>query len=208
MKVHKLILALIFLSIIPSCAQKDVQEPSSEVKETPKIETVQESEAIVKDSTEEEPDENTVIEQITVKPDKEETAVTYPIPQKIKKYEPKAQEDSWFLIGGVTGERAYSVFVDPNTIVSKKGLVNSWSKLEFDETERDSDGLSYNQVQISSAVDCENRTYSYLDSRFYDGLGRLVENQSVPYNPQPVIQGTVSAKIADFVCGYESNRPK
>ena len=104
--------------------------------------------------------------------------------------------------------RAYSVFVDTNSIESQNGLVNSWSKIELKQSERDSDGLSYKEVQISSSVDCENRTYSYTDSKFYDTLGRLVENQAVPYDPQPIIADTVSATIADFVCGYELNRSK
>nr|NIU86912.1 hypothetical protein [Nitrosopumilaceae archaeon] len=68
------------------------------------------------------------------------------------------------MVGGVTGERAYSVFVDPETIENKDGLINSWSKLEFEETQRDDDGLSYKEVLIASDVDCENRTYSYTDS--------------------------------------------
>ena len=138
----------------------------------------------------------------------EDTAVTYPRPEKIKRYKAISKEDSWFLVGGVTGDRNYSIFVDPKTIESKNGLTTSWSKLQFEEAERDTDGLSYKEVWINSTVNCENRTYSYTDSKFYDSLGRLVENQGVSYDPKPIIAGTVSAQIADFVCGYELNRIK
>jgi len=194
MKHHKHLKYIAFLIIILglfSCTQKEVAWP-------PVVEDIPQTDGGK--------DNGSVIEQITEKPREEETAVTYPRPEKIKKYKPVSKEDSWFLVGGVRGDRAYSVFVDPETIESENGLVNSWSKLEFEETRRDEDGLSYKEVQISSDVNCEKRTYSYRDSKFYDALGRLMESQSAPYEPQPIIEGTVSAKIADFVCGYELNR--
>lgn len=206
MKYYKnpqLIALLVVALVLVSCAQKEVAEPTDT---TPAPQTESTS------------DKNTVLEQITTEDSKEDsadedlkkeaTARTFPAPDTVKPYEPLKEEDSWFLVGGVTGERAYSVFVDPETIVNRDGLINSWSKLEFERTQRDEDGLAYQQVQIASDVDCERRTYSYTDSKFYDALGRLVERQRTPYEPLPIIDGTVSAKIADFVCGYELNRPK
>jgi len=191
-----------------SCAQKDISEPAPALQEVPQPETQQETKPVIKQVTKETSQNKTVIEQITAEPE-EDTAVTYPKPVKIKSYNASStKEDSWFLVGGVTGERAYSVFVDPQTIETDKDLVASWSKLKFEQTERDTDGLSYKEVLINSSVDCERRTYSYTDSKFYDALGRLVESQLAPYAPQPIIEGTVSAKIADFVCGYQLNRPK
>lgn len=206
---NSIFVSLFFLTVVAGCGQKKVSDTADEVSETPPIENVSKPEDTKK--------ENSVIETITIRDsqdagnqpgspsasDPDETAVTYPKPEKIKNYEPLSTEDSWSLVGGVTGDTAYKVFVDPRTIVSDNDLVESWSKLEFEETQRDEDGLSYKQVQINSSIDCKNRTYSYTDSKFYDGLGRLVENQRTPYNPQPIIEGTVSAKIADFVCGYE-----
>jgi len=214
LNIYSICISLLLLAVFTGCGQKEVSDTPNEVSDTPAVENVPQSE--------DKKEEGTVIETITIKdsqsdadtqeaptaPEQEETAVTYPKPEKIKNYEPLSTEDSWFLIGGVTGDAAYKVFVDPRTIVGNNDLVESWSKLEFEETQRDEDGLSYQQVQINSSVDCENRTYSYTDSKFYDGLGRLVDNQSTPYDPQPIIEGTVSAKIADFVCGYELNRPK
>jgi hypothetical protein len=193
-----------------SCAQKDINEPAPVVQEVPQPETEEDTSPVIERVTEEAPNDKTVIEQITAKPEEpeEETALTYPKPVKIKSYNVSSKEDSWFLVGGVTGQRAYSVFVDPQTIETKKDLVTSWSKLKFEETEHDTDGLSYKEVLINSSVDCERRTYSYTDSKFYDALGRLVESQPAPYEAQPIIEGTVSAKIADFVCGYQLNRPE
>lgn len=222
-RVFIIFLVMFCLAAGISCAQKDVgeeepelqsaAEPNGEEAVVPADEPEREEPPVTAKpdpDTSDSADDRTVIEQITAKPPEvqEDTAVTYPRPVKIKKYKPGSKEDSWFLVGGVTGERAYFIFVDPETIETNKGLIDSWSKLRFEETQYDNDGLSYNEVQISSSVDCEARTYSYTDSKFYDSLGRLVENQIVPYNPKPIIEGTVSAKIADFVCGYQHNRPE
>lgn len=205
--IYSICVSLFLLTVVSACGQKKVAD-------TPAVQNIPKSEVMKK--------ENSVIETITIKdsqsasdkqevptiPEQEETAVTYLKPKKIKNYEPLSTEDLWILIGGVTGDSEYKVFVDPRTIVGNNDLVESWSKLEFEETQRDDDGLSYKQVQINSSIDCQNRTYSYTDSKFYDGLGRLVDNQPTSYDPQPIIEGTVSAKIADFVCGYELNRPE
>jgi len=202
-----ILLSVLFLAGALSCAKKEIDEPASALKEVAEPGTQEETNPIIEQATKGAPNNKTVIEQITAEPE-EDTAVTYPRPVKIKSYKSSSTDDSWFLVGGVTGERAYSIFVDPQTIETKKDLVTSWSKLKFEETERDTDGLSYKEVLINSSVDCERRTYSYTDSKFYDALERLVENQVVPYDPQPIIANTVSAKIADFVCGYQLNRPE
>ncbi|MGB2691477.1 MAG: surface-adhesin E family protein [Thermodesulfobacteriota bacterium] len=206
MKYSKFISLLIFTMAI-GCSQKNSAEtpvvenvPQSESNSEPKLVVVQ-----VSDNT---PEGRTVIGQITAEPKKEDTAVTYPKVEKIKKYKSTIKEDTWLLIGGVTGERPYSVFIDPETIQSEKGLVTSWSKLKFEKSQLDDDGLSYKSVQINSAIDCDKRTYSYTDSKFYDFIDRLVESQPAPYEAQPIVDGTVSATIADFVCGYELNKPK
>ncbi len=202
---------LLFLGVFSligavSCAQKDISEPAPVVEDVAQSKTAKETNPVIEQVTTQEHNK-TVIERITAKVE-EDTAVTYPRPVKIKSYTPSSKDDSWFLVGGVTGDRAYSIFVDPQTIETKKDLITSWSKLKFEGTERDNDGLLYKEVRINSSVDCERRTYSYTDSKFYDALGRLVENQVVLYDPQPIIEGTVSAKIADFVCGYQLNIPE
>ncbi len=191
-----ILIAVFLLTGANSCTQKEIGDSPPALEDVPQAETSKET--------------NQIIGQITAKDEEveEDTAVTYPRPVKIRAYKKSSGEDPWFLVGGVTGERAYSIFVDPETIEGEKSLVTSWSKLKFEETEHDTDGLSYKEVLINSSVDCERRTYSYTDSKFYDALGRLVEDQVVPYFPQPIIEGTVSAKIADFVCGYQLNRPK
>lgn len=197
------IVLLIIISGVIGCSKKEVVEPPV-VQNIPQDESKTEANPVIEEvSTQNE--DNSVIGQIT--PKQEDTAVTYPKLAKIKKYESIDKDDSWFLVGGVIGDRAYSVFVDPDTIESENNLTNSWSKLEFEKSQRDEDGLSYKEVRISSTVDCENRTYSYKDSKFYDSLGRLVESQPAPYEPKPIVDGTVSSKIADFVCGYQLNRP-
>lgn len=202
-KYIKFAVLLICISILFSCAAKEAAEPDI-VQDIPQKEETADSPQVIEQITK----KNSVEQVIRKNPKTEETAVTYPRPEKIKKYERVNKEDTWFLVGGVTGERAYSVFVDPETIINENGLINSWSKLEFEKTQRDEDGLSYKEVQINSDINCEERTYSYGDSKFYDGLGRLVESQPALYDPLPIVDGTVSSKIADFVCGYDLNRPK
>ncbi len=201
---HLKFAALLFIiSVLFSCATKEAAEPDV-VQDIPQTEVPEDTTPVIEQITK----KNSVEQIIRKDPKNEETAVTYPRVDKIKKYESLNKEDTWFLVGGVTGERAYSVFVDPDTILNNSGLINSWSKLEFEKQQRDEDGLSYIEVQINSDVNCEERTYSYGDSKFYDGLGRLVESQPAFYDPQPIVDGTVSAQIADFVCGYDLNKPK
>ncbi|GJM16654.1 MAG: hypothetical protein DHS20C13_19810 [Thermodesulfobacteriota bacterium] len=203
----KILALLIMIIVIVSCAQKETAEPPV-VQDVPITENATDNTVDVEPLVTEDSENKTVIEQITAKPEDKETAVTYPKIDKIKRYKTINKEESWFLVGGVTGERVYSVFVDPETIETENGLTTSWSKLEFEKTQRDEDGLSYQSVQINSAVDCDEQTYSYTDSKFYDGLGRLVDRQSTPYEALPIIDGTVSSKVADFVCGYQLNQPK
>lgn len=202
-KYTKVTVLLICISIFFSCAAKEAPEPDV-VQDIPKTEVPKETPTVIEQITK----KNSVDQVIRKNPKDDETAVTYPRVEKIKKYERANREDTWFLVGGVTGERAYSVFVDPETVENQDGLINSWSKLEFEKTQRDEDGLSYIEVQINSDINCKERTYSYGDSKFYDGLGRLVESQPALYDPLPIVDGTVSAQIADFVCGYDLNRPK
>jgi len=203
----KFIAVLIIIAGIVGCAQKDAVEPPV-VQNVPQSESSADTNPVIEQVVNTDPGDRAVIEQITAKPRDEKTAKTYPKIEKIKKYKTTKNEESWFLVGGVVGDRAYSVFVDPETIESENNLTKSWSKLEFEKSQRDEDGLSYQSVQINSAVDCDKRTYSYTDSKFYDALNRFVDRQPAPYESQPIIEGTVSAKIADFVCGYQLNRPE
>ncbi len=113
------------------------------------------------------------------------------------------EEDSWFLVTEVGGDRDYKVYVDTDTVETIDGEVMSWSKLVFDEDRKDSDGLVYREVRIASAIDCEKRTYMYLSSKFYDSLGKMVYMENIATNRSPIPAGTVSAFIADFVCGYK-----
>lgn len=198
---------LLILTLSIGCAHKNsTDEPV--VENVPQPKAGSEAEPITVEVSDTAPQEKTVIEQITKKEDNEDTAVTYPQVQKIKTYSSTIKEEEWFLVGGVTGPRAYSVFVDPETIEKENDLTTSWSKLEFEKSQKDDDGLAYQSVKINSSIDCKNRTYSYSDSKFYDALGRLVESQPAPYEARPIVDGTVSATIADFVCGYQLNKPE
>jgi len=212
---HQIKIALLVaITILLSCGRKELSDASA-FQDVPQSQREKDESSVIETIPNKNPQSTIVVEpasaepeEVSAKPQEEETAITYPKTENIKVYEPLSKEDAWFLVGGVTGDRAYKVFVDPRTIVGKNDLVESWSKLEFEEAQSDEDGLSYKQVQINSSIDCKNRTYSYTDSKFYDGLGRMVESQPAPYEPQPIIEGTVSAKIADFVCGYETNKPE
>jgi hypothetical protein len=112
-------------------------------------------------------------------------------------------DDSWHLVTDVNSEREFAVYVDTSTIQTIDGEVYSWSKLVFDEDQRDSDGLVYREVVISSAIDCAKNTYSYKSSKFYDSLGRMVFMENVATNKSEIPPKSVSRHIADFVCGYD-----
>lgn len=117
------------------------------------------------------------------------------------------EDESWFLVTDVKGDRAYSVFVDTDTIDTVEGEVMSWSRLVFEEDQKDSDGLVYREVRIASAINCEKRTYMYQSSKFYDSLGRMVFNENIATDRSPIPGGTVSEYIANFVCGYKPDSP-
>lgn len=113
------------------------------------------------------------------------------------------EEESWFLVTEINGDRNYAVFVDTSTINTIDGAVHSWSKLVFEEDQKDSDGLVYREVRIASAINCENRKYMYLSSKFYDSLGKMVYMENISNNWSDIPGGTVSEHIADFVCGNQ-----
>lgn len=111
-------------------------------------------------------------------------------------------ENTWFLVTDVNSEREFAVYVDTSTIQTIDGEVYSWSRLVFDADQKDSDGLVYREVIISSAIDCAKNTYSYKSSKFYDSLGRMVFMENVATNTSEIPAKSVSRHIADFVCGY------
>lgn len=117
-------------------------------------------------------------------------------------------DESWFLVTEVNGDtRHYTVYIDTSTIQTVDGEVMSWSKLIFPEDQKDSDGLTYREVRIASAINCEKRTYMYSASKFYDALGRMVYHESIETPRSPIPGGTVSEYIANFVCGYTPPAP-
>lgn len=117
-------------------------------------------------------------------------------------------ENSWFLVTDVNAEREFSVYVDTSTIQTIDGEVYSWSRLVFDADQKDSDGLVYREVIISSAIDCGKKTYSYKSSKFYDTLGRMVYMENIATNMSKIPENSVSGHIADFVCGYDPSGAK
>ena len=117
-------------------------------------------------------------------------------------------EDTWFLVTDVNAEREYAVYVDTSTIQTIDGEVYSWSRLVFNADQKDSDGLVYREVIISSAIDCGKKTYSYKSSKFYDSLGRMVYMENIATNMSKIPEKSVSGHIADFVCGYDPSGAK
>ncbi|GEM_PF-1537795 len=117
-------------------------------------------------------------------------------------------ENSWFLVTDVNAEREFSVYVDTSTIQTIDGEVYSWSRLVFDADQKDSDGLVYREVIISSAIDCAKKTYSYKSSKFYDTLGKMVYMENIATNMSKIPENSVSGHIAHFVCGYDPSGAK
>jgi hypothetical protein len=117
-------------------------------------------------------------------------------------------DDTWSLVTDVNAERKFDVYVDTSTIQNIEGEVYSWSKLVFKEDQKDSDGLVYREVMISSSIDCAKNTYSYKSSKFYDSLGKMVYMENIATNKSEIPSKSVSRHIADFVCGYDPNAAK
>ncbi len=117
-------------------------------------------------------------------------------------------ENSWFLVTDVNAEREFAVYVDTSTIQTIDGEVYSWSRLVFDADQKDSDGLVYREVIISSAIDCAKKTYSYKSSKFYDTLGKMVYMENIATNMSKIPENSVSGHIAHFVCGYDPSGAK
>ena len=110
--------------------------------------------------------------------------------------------DTWFLVTDVNAERKFAVYVDTSTINTIEDEVYSWSRLVFKEDQKDTDGLVYREVMIASAISCGEKTYAYKSSKFYDSLGKMVYMENVGTNKSPIPANSVSATIAEFVCGY------
>ena len=123
-------------------------------------------------------------------------------PGSVVEEKPRGYEDSWFLVAEVKDERVYTVYVDTKSIENTETGVESWSKLVFPAVQHDDDGLGYNEIQISSSIDCAEKTYAYNTSRFYDSIGQLVYQENIAYNRNDITPDTLSAYIADFVCGH------
>lgn len=117
-------------------------------------------------------------------------------------------EDTWFLVADIDAERKFTVYVDTSTINPIEGEVYSWSKLVFKEDQKDSDGLVYREVMISSSIDCAAKTYSYKSSKFYDSLGRMVYMENIATNKSKIPANSVSGDIADFVCGFKPSEAR
>jgi hypothetical protein len=116
--------------------------------------------------------------------------------------------ESWFLVTKVNAERKFTVYVDTSTINTIDGEVYSWSKLVFDEDQKDTDGLVYRDVLIASAVDCTRKTYEYKSSKFYNSLGKMVYMENIEGKTSKIPANSVSNQVAEFVCGYNPNEAK
>ena len=128
-----------------------------------------------------------------------------PKPKPQREPDEKSIEGSWFLIAEVKNDKLYSVFVDGDSIKKTGEGVESLSKLVFEYTQNDEDGLSYNEVHIQSSINCQEKTYAYNSSKFYNAIGQLVYHEDIAYNKKPIEPGDLSAQIADFVCSNDLN---
>jgi hypothetical protein len=127
---------------------------------------------------------------------------------EVVKTSAKADEKSyniWYFVSKVDREIGYRVYVAKESILIENDERNSWSKLIFDEEQKDSDGAPYKEVYIYSTINCSNGTYSYVASRFYNSLGELVHSENISQDPLPIMANTVSDHVAKFVCAYSAN---
>ena len=190
MTIHSPFIAAIFVisAVLLSCGGKEVEGPLEPVVAKEASIPVTAAESV------QEPDPDPASDLPILKKDK-------PGDPRVAKKELDGYQDTWFLVAEVKGNKVYTVYVDTESIKSAEEGVESWSKLVFQEVQRDDDGLSYNEVQISSSIDCAGETYSYNTSRFYNYIGQLVYQEDIKYNRNKITPDTLSAYIADFVCG-------
>jgi hypothetical protein len=106
----------------------------------------------------------------------------------------------WYFVSKVAKDRNYKVYVAKESIIENENLRRSWSKLVFDEDQKDPDGKTYKEVYILSSIDCLENTYSYLASRFYNSLGELVYSENIAPDVSPITPDTNSDYISKFVC--------
>lgn len=116
-------------------------------------------------------------------------------------------EENWFLVAEITEPKFYKVYVDTTSLREEEGGRESLARMVFFDDQKDSDGMTYREVHIVSVIDCPARTYSYKSSKFFDGLGKMVYQENIGENESEITENSVSAHIADFVCGYEPPEP-
>ena len=187
LKPSSLVLALSLAVCLVSCAAKDMDGP------------VINTDAVTPGTS------AAAKENVPAAPDSEGAA---PLPPGTYVASASRDEDTWFLVTDVNSERKFSVYVDTSTIQPIEGEIYSWSKLVFKEDQKDSDGLVYREVMISSSINCAGKTYSYKSSKFYDSLGRMVFMENIATGKSKIPENSVSGNIADFVCGYNPSEAK
>lgn len=210
---HITALILISAAVLISCAGKDAQDTTEPVvadeASIPVQATVPEPEESFSPDLIKKTEHDTVTVREVIEVQDLETEVQSDPDQKPKPKRAAVNtnsgsiDDSWFLVADITGNKIYKVYVDTNSIETAADGVQSWSKLEFEATQRDEDGLSYDEVHIESSIDCEERTYAYNTSKFYNKIGQLVYQEDIEYNRTDITPDTLSAFVADFVCGYD-----
>ncbi|MFI5324357.1 MAG: surface-adhesin E family protein [Thermodesulfobacteriota bacterium] len=191
-----ILLALCLAAPILSCTGKEVEEPAINTDAvTPGVS--------IPDGTDES-------ERNVASISAEEESRTGSTESPLEDAAPAASHDSesWFLVKNVKAERKFALYVDTSTINTIDGEVYSWSRLIFDEDQKDTDGLIYREVLIASAIDCAGNTYAYKSSKFYDSLGKMVYMENVGTNKSKIPENSVSRYVSDFVCGYNPNDAK
>jgi len=113
--------------------------------------------------------------------------------------------DIWYFVSRVGTDRPFKVFVAKASILIENDSRRSWSKLVFTAEQTDEDGINYKEVYIYSSVNCLDRTYFYIASRFYNSIGEPVFSENVSTDPEPILADTVSDYVSRFVCAYSEN---
>ncbi|MFQ5786469.1 MAG: surface-adhesin E family protein [Thermodesulfobacteriota bacterium] len=113
--------------------------------------------------------------------------------------------DIWYFVSKVGRERPYKVYVAKASILIENDRRKSWTKLVFNYEQTDEDGTNYKEVYIYSSVNCSDRTFFYIASRFYNMIGELVFSENVSTDPEPILADTVSDYVSKFVCAHSEN---
>lgn len=106
--------------------------------------------------------------------------------------------------GTLDNSARFNVFVDTDSIRNEDGKVKFWQGHVFYTPQPLPSGKSYVRVSILRVANCPDNSDSTMEAVFYGEDGSIVERYTALGEAQfnPVIPGTTSGAVLQFVCDY------